>query len=100
MRHYFLMIGLILFMACSIDEPKLPRWFTDWRLPIPYADWVMEEATDDSNIVLDSTMTGTTFLEISVIDSLDRYSVEPERLAVLPILIPTAIISRILTWGI
>lgn len=83
-RHYTLLIGLIFFMACSIDEPKLPdRWLTEWEIPIPYADWVMEEATDDSNIVMDTTLTNETFLEISVTDSLDRQSVEPESLSVL-----------------
>jgi hypothetical protein len=80
---YFLISGLIIFMACSLDDPKLPNWFVEWRIPIPQADWVMEEATDDSNIVLDTTLTGMTFLEISVVDSLDRQSVDPEDMATL-----------------
>ena len=81
--HYLLIIGMVVWIACTINEPSLPKWFVEWKLPIPQADFVMEEATDDSNIVLDTTATGSQFLEISVSDSLERQTVSPEDMAVM-----------------
>ena len=30
-------------LACSINEPKLPEWDTDWKIYLPTQDFIMGE---------------------------------------------------------
>ncbi len=75
---------IILFLTgCTFDEPVLPSWYIDISIPIPTADFTVEDAVNDSTLIADTTETGIPIIGISVEDSLDRTSISQSDLSFL-----------------
>jgi hypothetical protein len=75
-----LLLGI---QACTFEEPTLPRWFTELRLPIPVEGKTMQEAVNDT-VIIDTTDAGNPIIAISVRDSSDREKVSRDDLAIKP----------------
>ena len=80
---FALVLILITTSACTFDNPTLPTWFTDWRLPVPNPGFVMSEATNDTTII-DTTYEGQSTIAISIIDSSERRRISEGDMAFLP----------------
>jgi hypothetical protein len=80
---FALVLVLATTSACTFDEPILPTWFTDWRLPVPNPGFVMSEIVNDTTIV-DTTYQGQSTIAISIVDSSERKQISREDLAFLP----------------
>ena len=75
----FLIFGLM--TACSLNEPKLPAWDTEWTLYLPTENYVLSEAIDDSILFADTTDSGVPIISLSVEDSTDWERIKPADLA-------------------
>jgi hypothetical protein len=78
-----LVLIIITASACTFDEPTLPKWFTDWRIPIPNPGFEMSEAINDSTII-DTTYEGQSTIAISIVDSSERKRISKSDMAFLP----------------
>ena len=78
-----LVLIIITASACTFEEPTLPKWFTDWRIPIPNPGFVMSEAINDSTII-DTTYEDQSIIAISIIDSSERKRISKADMAFLP----------------
>ncbi len=84
-KSFLITLGLIIIAAtaCTFDEPTLPKWFTDWRIPIPNPGFEMSDAINDSTII-DTTYDGQSTIAISIIDSSERKRISRADMAFLP----------------
>jgi len=82
-HKYVGIIILFMFFACTLEEPTLPTWFVEWRLPIPDPGFEVSEAINDSTIV-DTTVNGVPIIAVSIKDSSERQQVSPSDLATKP----------------
>jgi len=83
-KNYWI-ISTVLFLivyACTFEQPTLPNWFVDWKIPIPETGFTMKEAAEDPNVVVDSTDIVNPILAISITDSLEKESVSAADLAI------------------
>jgi hypothetical protein len=54
--RYILITCLVFILACSLEEPKLPEWYVEWKIPIQETNFMIEEVISDTNVVLDSML--------------------------------------------
>ncbi len=78
-------IGLLfitaLLTACTLNEPKLPSWDTQWGLQLPTTDFVMSEIIDDSTLVADTTQNGIPIIRFSTSDTSEWQRIDKSDLA-------------------
>ncbi len=72
---------LAIVSSCTINEPSLPSWDTDWAVYLPTKDFVMADAIDDSILFADTTSSGVPVISFSLSDSTDWQRIEPSDLA-------------------
>jgi RNase P/RNase MRP subunit p29 len=79
----FLFVSLFV-SACTINEPKLPSWETEWNIYLPTEDFIMVDAINDTSLVADTTESGIPIVSLSFSDSTDREYIGAEDLALEP----------------
>lgn len=70
-----------LLTACTLNEPKLPSWDTQWGLQLPTTDFVMSEIMDDSTLVADTTQSGIPIISFSTSDTTEWQRIDKSDLA-------------------
>lgn len=65
----FLLLLLFGFQACTINEPKLPKWDTEWTLYLPSDQLVLADAVDDDVLFADTTAENIPILSVQFDDS-------------------------------
>jgi hypothetical protein len=75
---------LLLFAACTFNEPVLPNWQTLWELPLPEISYEMSDAIDNEFIFADTTSQGIPILSLSIADSIEKEGIMVENLAIKP----------------
>ncbi len=78
---YIVLPLLAVLSSCTINEPSLPSWDTDWAVYLPSKDFVMADAIDDSILFADTTASGVPILSFSMSDSTDWQRIQPSDLA-------------------
>lgn len=78
----FLFVSLFV-SACTINEPKLPSWETEWNIYLPTEDFIMVDAINDTSLVADTT-DGIPIVSLAFSDSTDREYIGAEDLALEP----------------
>ncbi len=76
-----LLLFTALLTACTLNEPKLPSWDTQWALQLPTKDFTMSEAIDDSILVADTTGSGIPIISFSTSDSTEWQRIDKSDLA-------------------
>ncbi|MEJ2543649.1 MAG: hypothetical protein P8Y99_06245 [Calditrichaceae bacterium] len=77
--------ALLLLLACSVNEPKLPEWDTDWKIYMPAQDFIMgEEIINDSTFIAGSTNDSIPIILFNLNDSTDWERVEASDLVLDP----------------
>lgn len=79
----FLFVSLFV-SACTINEPKLPSWETEWNIYLPTEDFIMVDAINDTSLVADTTDSGIPIVSLAFSDSTDREYIGAEDLALEP----------------
>jgi hypothetical protein len=79
----FLFVSLFV-SACTINEPKLPSWETEWNIYLPTEDFIMVDAINDTSLVADTTVSGIPIVSLAFSDSTDREYIGAEDLALEP----------------
>ena len=79
----FLFVSLFV-SACTINEPKLPSWETEWNIYLPTEDFIMVDAINDTSLVADTTESGIPIVSLAFSDSTDREYIGAEDLALEP----------------
>ena len=82
--RYLFIVALLVLFSCNLEEPTLPSWFTEWRLPIPNPKFVISEEIVNDSTIIDTTDNGEKIIAISIEDSLERRTVSSSDLAVKP----------------
>jgi hypothetical protein len=80
----FIIIVIIIFTACTFNEPVLPNWETIWDLPLPDISFVMSEAIDNESVFADTTLQGVPILSLSIRDSVNKEGIDRENLSIKP----------------
>ncbi len=78
---YALILMTLAVSSCTINEPSLPSWDTDWTVYLPSKDFVMADAIDDSILIADTTANNIPIISFSISDSTDWQRIQPEDLA-------------------
>ncbi len=81
---FSILIMMFLFSACTVNEPKLPAWDTEWTLYLPTDNFLMEEIINDSTLVSSEDESGTPIIAISLSDSTDWERIESDDLVMEP----------------
>jgi hypothetical protein len=76
-------IALLMLLSCSLEEPALPTWLAEWRIPFE-SSYAMREILEDENFVIDTTETGQQLLAIHVSDSTEERTVSISDLSIQP----------------
>ena len=76
-----LLLFTALLTACTLNEPKLPSWDTQWGLQLPTTDFVMSEIMDDSTLVADTTQSGIPIISFSTSDTTEWQRIDKSDLA-------------------
>ncbi len=82
LKNSILILTVAVLSACTLNEPSLPGWDTEWTLYLPVENFVMSEAIDDSILFADTTSAGIPVMEFSVSDSTDWERVVAADLAI------------------
>lgn len=81
----YLKSGSLLFMAlltaCTLNEPKLPAWDTQWSLQLPADDFNMSEVVDDSTLIADTTQSGIPIISFTTSDTSEWQRIDKTDLA-------------------
>ena len=76
---------LLLLFACSVNEPKLPEWDTEWRIYAPTQDFIMgEEIINDSTFIAGYANDSIPIILFNLKDSTDWERVEASDLVLDP----------------
>lgn len=76
---------LLLLFACSVHEPKLPEWDTEWRIYAPTQDFIMgEEIINDSTFIAGYANDSIPIILFNLKDSTDWERIEPSDLVLDP----------------
>ena len=75
---------IILFAACTFNEPVLPNWETIWEFPIPDISFRMSEAIDNEYVFADTTQQGIPILSLSIKDTVEKKGIFNENLFINP----------------
>lgn len=70
-KRLFSLAICFLIISCTIHEPKLPEWDSEWSVHIPSQDFVMDEIINDSTLIAGTDSEGQPIILISVKDSTD-----------------------------
>jgi hypothetical protein len=70
-KKLFSLAICFLVVTCTIHEPKLPEWDTEWSVHIPSQNFVMDEIINDSTLIAGTDSEGQPIILISVKDSTD-----------------------------
>ena len=73
-RKWAVLLSLIGFVSCSLEEPALPTWLAEWRVPFE-SSYTMEEVLEEPDFVADTTTSGQIVVAISVKDSTEERTV-------------------------
>ena len=78
--------SLIVFLfACSINDPKLPEWDTEWKVYAPTQDFIMgEEIINDSTFIAGYANDSIPIIFFNLKDSTDWERVEASDLVLDP----------------
>jgi len=74
---------ILIFAACTFNEPVLPNWETFWELPLPEISYEMEEAIDNEYIFAD-TLNGIPILSLAIIDTVEKEGIDRTELSIKP----------------
>jgi len=77
---------LFLFLSsCTLHEPSLPAWDTQWNMVLPTEDFVMSEIIEeDSLLAADTTLSGIPIISFSMTDSSDWQNITQDDLSLDP----------------
>ena len=79
------LIFLVFLSSCSIHEPSLPAWDTQWTVVLPTEDFVMSEVIEeDSMLTADTTLSGIPIISFSMSDSSDWQNITQDDLSLDP----------------
>jgi len=78
----FCIVIAILISACTINEPKLPSWYTELSVYLPTEDFFMEEAINDSTVIGGQDSLGIPIIYFNMSDSTDRECRNPDGMRV------------------
>jgi hypothetical protein len=76
-------LALLILISCTLEEPVIPTWVTEWGIPFDES-FTMAEALNDSNFVIDTTSTGEARIAISISDTSEEKTVTTSDLAIKP----------------
>jgi hypothetical protein len=83
--EYVFLLFIFLLSACTINEPALPAWDTDWVIHLPTNDWLMSESVDnDSLLFADTTAGNIPIIKISMRDTTDWERIDENDLVLDP----------------
>ncbi len=82
-RKWAVLLSLIGFVSCSLEEPALPTWLAEWRVPFE-SSYTMEEVLEEPDFVADTTTSGQIVVAISVKDSTEERTVSSSDLSIKP----------------
>lgn len=82
-RKWGIFLSLVVFVSCSLEEPALPTWLAQWRVPFE-SSYSMNEVLEEPNFVADTTLSGETVVAISVKDSTEERTVSSSDLSIKP----------------
>jgi hypothetical protein len=86
-KYYLKVISfflIILFVACTFNEPLLPNWETIWEFPIPDISFKMSEAIDNEYVFADTTQQGIPILCLSIKDTVEKKGILNKNLSINP----------------
>ena len=77
--------SLLLLFACSVNEPKLPEWDTNWKIYVPTQDIILgEEIINDSTLIAGYTNDSIPIIVFNLEDSTDWERIESSDLMLDP----------------
>jgi len=74
---------ILIFAACTFNEPVLPNWETFWELPLPERSFEMSEAIDNEYIFAD-TLQGVPILSLAIRDTVNKEGIDRTELSIKP----------------
>ncbi|MBN1408283.1 MAG: hypothetical protein JW956_10860 [Calditrichaceae bacterium] len=84
-KKVFTIFSLLLLFACSVNDPKLPEWDTDWKIYMPTQDFIMgEEIINDSTFLAGYANDSIPIILFKLEDSTDWERVEASDLVLDP----------------
>lgn len=84
-RILLLPLLLLLSSACTVNEPHIPSWDTQWTLVLPTKDFILSDLIkEDSVITADTTAAGIPVFSLSMSDSSDWQRISVQDLSVPP----------------
>ncbi len=71
-----------IFSACTVNEPSLPTWDSQWAIEFPAENMTMEDIINDSTVVTGfDALTGDSIIVISISDSTEPEKIDPAEMA-------------------
>jgi len=84
-RSFFIVWLLLAFSACTVNEPSIPAWDTQWTVVLPTKNVLMSDIIgNDSLLTADTTDSGIPIYHFSLSDSTDWQRVTSQNLAIAP----------------
>lgn len=74
----------IFIAACTFEEPTLPSWNTEWRIPLANPGFVMKDIANDSTLIESVDENGIPIIAINIADSTEKQQISRGDLAILP----------------
>ena len=72
-----LLIIVAALTACTLNEPELPKWDTEWSLYLPTYDYNMAEVIEDGEYLeADTTNNMIPIIKVSIQDSSDEMGID------------------------
>ncbi len=82
-KGILIFVVLLTLFSCTLEEPALPSWLTEWSIPFE-SSYTMEEVLTDSNFVADTTGSGVAIVALSISDSMEGKVVSSQDLSIQP----------------
>ena len=81
---FILLISVLAFLSsCTLEEPVLPSWISQWSIPFNDS-YSMEDIAKEENIIADTTDAGVPILAISMKDSTEKKTITIHDLSIKP----------------
>ncbi|MBN2426321.1 MAG: hypothetical protein JXR46_02625 [Calditrichaceae bacterium] len=75
---------LILIIGCTLNEPKLPKWDTEWTIFLPTHDYNMADAIEDEKNLIADTLNQIPIVRVNVQDTSDYEQIDESDLSMEP----------------
>lgn len=69
LQHILLMTALM--AACTLNEPRLPAWDTEWKFYLPTVDYIMSKTVDNDSLLFADTTANIPIIKVSINDTSD-----------------------------